>query len=464
MREGTGVRDNKRILYLFFLVIAGFLFFFCIGDRSYLLYKDSGWFIDRSRLSGGGLSYMLYPEFLRVCRVLFGENEEAFLGAAACIQGILGMVSSIVFAEYIRRAYDLRYTTAIAAYAAELGMYGWSLPEAVSSHYIITEGLAYPICTIMFICLFEHFRSGKYRMLAAALIIDVILALIRPQMMIFIPVTVFAVLLKHIFDRCKGDSLKKAAVTTLSGLGMILAGTVLAVIMMLVYVGRSSYPGQFENALIGKAVCLMEEEDGSLYGGYERDVFDIMYTEAKEGRRLRADFPASILEYEKLQRIIDRNIYKHNEPVWDYMHSVSEEFDAAGSFNMINRIAVTEVLAHKGRFVGIILRLIPSSFVASIFFQPPAIRAICYAITVLLYVFAIVLIICSLRRDDDIKHTVPLAVTLLFILCNVLSCNIILYGQQRYVVYCFGMFYAAVLIRTDALAKRSGTGNAREES
>lgn len=454
MREGTGARDNKRILYLLFLAIAGVLFFFCIGDRSYLLYKDSSWFIDRSKLPGGGLSYILYPEFLRLCRILFGENEDIYLGAAACIQGVLGLITSVVFAEYIRRAYDLRYITSAAAYAAVLGMYAWSLPEAVSTHYIITEGLAYPICIVMFVCVMEYFRSHKISMLLVAVVLDIMMSLIRPQMMLFIPVTALALVLRFIYATCKGERMKKAVVTFLSALGLISAGVLFAVIAMLTYISRSSYPGQFENAIIGKAVCLMEEDDRYLYEGYEQEIFDIMYTEARDSHRLQADFPESVLEYEKLQRLIDRNVYDHDKAVWEYMQNKSETVDAALVYNMIHRIAVREVSEHKGRFSVIVCRLLPSSLVASIFFQPPGIRLFCYVIALLLYVYSLVLMFYAIHKEIEEEYIIPLAIALLFILCNVLSCNVILYGQQRYMVYCFGVFYGALLVLTGALIRR----------
>ncbi len=140
------------------------------------------------------------------------------------------------------------------------------------------------------------------------------------------------------------------------------------------------------------------------------------------------------------------NMHHGLEVIWEWYNAEFAPVDRSTITYARNNIVSKELNAHKTEYIGVILRLLPSSLVSSVFIQPPQIRLICNIITSALYVSAIVLVYVAYFKDVERKYYVPMLVSIIMIYGNALLSNIVLYGQQRYVVYCFGIFYISGLI------------------
>lgn len=147
------------------------------------------------------------------------------------------------------------------------------------------------------------------------------------------------------------------------------------------------------------------------------------------------------------------------------------EIYEADNFNEIwnhslQTIGMALVRAHFGRFVYHTLMMLPQAFICTVFFQIKPIYLLCHLVTLFLYLSAFALMIWGYA---DRKAADKCAEFMMLVLgCNlvmVLVISMVFFGQQRYLVYNFGIFYTAyyVLLRelwncriSGVLAKRLG--------
>jgi hypothetical protein len=144
----------------------------------------------------------------------------------------------------------------------------------------------------------------------------------------------------------------------------------------------------------------------------------------------------------------------------EYYAAYHQEIMRADDFNEIrNRhlttIGMTLLKAHFGRFLYHTLMLLPSAFICTVFFQIAPIYGLCHLITLLLYVTAIGLMIWGYRdRTVDNQYADLMAVVLVTNVVMVVIISLVFFGQQRYLVYSFGIFYVAYGLLAEQLWKR----------
>jgi hypothetical protein len=110
----------------------------------------------------------------------------------------------------------------------------------------------------------------------------------------------------------------------------------------------------------------------------------------------------------------------------------------------LQAIGMTLLKAHFGRFLYHSLMLLPSAFVCTVFFQIAPIYGLCHLITLFLYVTAVALIIWGYRaKSVDNRYADFMAVVLVTNVVMVVIISLVFFGQQRYLVYSFGIFYVA---------------------
>jgi hypothetical protein len=143
----------------------------------------------------------------------------------------------------------------------------------------------------------------------------------------------------------------------------------------------------------------------------------------------------------------------------EYYVTYHQEIMRADDFNEIRNahlmtIGTTLLKAHFGRFLYHTLMLLPSAFICTVFFQIAPIYGLCHLITLFLYVTAIVLMIWGYRDDRvDNKYADFMALVLATNVVMVVIISIIFFGQQRYLVYNFGIFYVAYGLLLEQLWK-----------
>lgn len=110
----------------------------------------------------------------------------------------------------------------------------------------------------------------------------------------------------------------------------------------------------------------------------------------------------------------------------------------------LQAIGLTLLQAHFGRFLYHSLRLLPQAFISTVFFQLRPVYFLCHLVTLFLYLSALALMIWAYAdRRADKRYAEFMAFVLGTNVVLVVIISLIFYGQQRYLVYNFGVFYAA---------------------
>ena len=96
IKKGIRFINSKIVYYLFMALV--FVTVFCLlGERGYLLWKDSPAYLAFDGRTG---IVPIYPLLLQINRMLFGE--ESFLYAVAAEQTVLTVICILAYTELIR--------------------------------------------------------------------------------------------------------------------------------------------------------------------------------------------------------------------------------------------------------------------------------------------------------------------------------------------------------------------------
>ena len=437
----------KGIAYTIGIVVLGILYFFILGDNGPYLMRDSEAFLNPT--SGLTHGYWLYPRFLDLCEIICGQ--ESALNVAYIIQGLLALITSIWITEYFRKYFGMGYLSGMLIYICTLLPYGYSLPENVVTHHIMTEAISIPLFYICILFSCKSFLEKKYYYMIFVVVTEGGLALSRSQLLVFLPVIAF--LLVIIFIR--EVVFKIADKIKVNRRNMVIAFIVISVGLMIVFLAgvfmKTTIGSQLTAALSGRIMCLMEYEDRELFEGEVQEIYDALYKNADEGGHIQKYFRTDSWRAYDIADHTNEN-GKECLPVIRYFYNEKyagknmEEY-ALQSYYDRDYIMTTLLRNHIWDYVIMSLQLMTQSFVASVFIQPYIIRNLCYIITLFIYLGTFCVIYISDRKVKvEKKYIVPMLITLLFLVSNVVFTNAIFYGQQRYVIYTFGMFYISLFI------------------
>lgn len=110
----------------------------------------------------------------------------------------------------------------------------------------------------------------------------------------------------------------------------------------------------------------------------------------------------------------------------------------------LQTIGLTLLKAHFGRFLYHTLMLLPSAFICTVFFQIAPIYALCHLVTLFLYLSAAALMIWGYAdKRVERKYAELMTLVLGVNVVMVVVISLVFFGQQRYLVYNFGIFYVA---------------------
>ncbi len=140
----------------------------------------------------------------------------------------------------------------------------------------------------------------------------------------------------------------------------------------------------------------------------------------------------------------------------------SDDFSAIRNAHL-QEIGMTLIKAHFGRFLYHTLMLLPSAFICTVFFQIAPIYGLCHLATLFLYVSAAALMIWG-YADHKVKkeYAELMALVLGTNGVMVLVISLVFFGQQRYLVYNFGVFYVAYGLLLQQLWQQRVRGRAAD--
>lgn len=121
--------------------------------------------------------------------------------------------------------------------------------------------------------------------------------------------------------------------------------------------------------------------------------------------------------------------------------SQSNDYGAIRNTNQLI-IGITLIKAHWGRLLYHTLMMLPQAFICTVFFQIAPIYLLCHIVTLFLYLSALALMIWAYTdKKVDRSYAEFMSAVLGTNLVMILIISLVFFGQQRYLVYNFGIFY-----------------------
>ena len=437
--------SKTTILYIISVCVLGIFFFFMLGKSNYCIEPDSGIFMNPSSYVSD--KYIIYPFFLHVCQIIFGDS--LYLTAVFIIQGALAFGTSILIGEYMRKRYQLNWIIALLIFICSFGPYTYSLPQSVSTHHILTEGLSFPLFNIYMLWLLKHFLENKKWGIILLMIISVLMSLIRTQLMIFVLITLcigFFDVLQYVFRKFfVGKEIFFSGLLMLGSI-FIIGSSVYGVMFCV----NNNLISQVTDAMAGRAFSLIEWEDVELAEENDRDFMHAIYNEIDHNKHRIVYFQDGIHQWEDMVESINEN----TKLVGPFVNSFYENDIIKG------KITVQLLYNHLADYFYMTAVLTIQSLVVSIFVHPDVSEVtyiIGYIVAIMLYVLAIVgLIIARTKFKVEWKYLLPMRITLFVIVMLTCITNVFFMGLQRYVVYPFGWFYISTVIALVGIKKSIG--------
>ena len=438
MQRNINKIDKDRMIYFIVLVAVSIVYFCVLGENGVVFTKDSVGFIKDDGILPVG--YMVYPAFVQLFISLLGEKMGLIW--IWLFQGLFAMGSSVYIVEWIRKKYDLKYHEGVLIYFLSILPYGYTLPEYVLTHEIMTEGLAIPIFNLLFLFLLRWVLEPDNKKLLVMFGLMVVLVLTRPQLL-----TTFVAVLGVIFIAIWGRSVKTwrgRCISGICGVGVCVLGILFLPSLML---WTMKIMPQFAHAVSGKVLCTIEKQDRELFTGLEQDAFDYVYDKVDNAKHRTLYMRNDIFRSEDIIIAVNDNAKYHLKYFHEYCEEKEKELGVdILENNLRNKVLNTLFLNNFTRYVGLMCQILPYSFVASIFIQPDAIKTLCYIITTLLYLFSFIIYGIGRRKKIPLKYIRPFEITMTILIVNVIFTNVVFYAQQRYVIYTFGWFYISIFL------------------
>ena len=476
LKKIAGVLDRKSVYYLSMAAVF-IIEFLCLGEKGYVLREDSPAYLTFT----GRVGIMpLYPLFLYVNRRLLGEG--IYLYAVFVEQTALAGTSIFALTEFVRRRFQLSYIAACPVYLFAMFMpFTVNYPESISNHDILTEGLAFPLFYFYMICFLKSIFDKRYRDIVLLILVSVPLALTRTQLQLIAVLNAAAF---FYVAWMKGRSLRwtrqigrgilymfAAAVIVVVSEGMVLGANsagqrVIAVLsrseaqkelaesiseeggaqkkesLQTTAETVSNVTSQYGHLLIDKAIYEIDEDDYRLFEDEELQKLCQAIFEAADGGKNRYVYARKDLwMWQDIMNGIGNGGRVAQEGWAAY---IEQNPDTSLTYSAVNKIAGALVVEHMGRIIYHVLCMLPQGFICTVFFQKSSIYLFCHIITLFIYLSAFALAIWGYRNRGILRQYPEfllgcIVVNLLF----VIIVSVMFFSMQRYLVYCFGIFYVA---------------------
>ena len=204
----------------------------------------------------------------------------------------------------------------------------------------------------------------------------------------------------------------------------------------------SNITDQYGHLLIDKAIYEIDEDDFLLLEDEElQKLCQAIYEAADREKNRYVYARKGLWMWEDIMNGIAGGTHMAELGWTDYL---SENPDTDLTYSAVNQIAAALVFEHLGRIVYHTIRMMPQGFICTVFFQKSSIYLLCHIIVLLIYVSALALVIWGYRKKE-IPRQYPefllgcIVVNILFVLIM----TIMFFAMQRYLIYCFGIFYVS---------------------
>lgn len=477
---------RKKWIQIFVLTAIGITFYLFLGQEWLTLADDSPTYLYPSGQQG---VMPVYPLFLFITKRIFGQN--LYLDAAVIIQSVIAIICTMVFVLYLQKQFALNFIETILLYIASMLPFSIYLPESGMTHFILTEGVTYALFYIYFVFLMNYILRQETKWLLFTIAMAAFLELTRSQL-IFLPAVTAAAFICVEFVKYRNSNILKKTARTILNIMIAAAGAIVIVFFVYKIYGcfltyqlpvieaynqetanqTANSPDQ-ENAAKPSSNRRSTSQFTTLIvirGVYEIDETDITLFDTDEMQDIFQRVFDAVDEKQYRYVYARQDLYMWKDLVKDGISSlVTKEINAYLEENPGIELNVAHVrrelglkilLHHFDRYLYHSMRLMVSSFIASVFFQIERIYLLCHIITLLLFAIDITGILYCLKYGESKKAAVFALTTVVSIFIMVVISNIVFIGLQRYVVYAMGIFYCSLyILAKEALFTIAGLHN-----
>lgn len=489
---------QKNWLFYGSLVLLALAVFLLVGSREPVLFDDSGAYTRIKRIEG---VMPVYPLFLLLNQYLFGL--ESYLEAVVVEQGVLAAVCVIGFVKTIRDEFHLRYWETYLVFFLSLMPFTTDMPQSMATQQILTEGLSYALFYLFVIVLLRTIWRKKYAWFVCSLVTAFALAMLRSQLQILFAVcgVIFLYVvcsrrqdtkkltawLRILFGIIGGLCICLVGIYTISRVtvgytNIIKANGKISLFAMKVQspeeyeeyllshtsereemtenisegktadelVNRGFTTSQYVSLIFSRGMYEADREDVYLFEDeivrglytalYEAaDVEKQLYSYAHSGLWMWQDIVGGVGQIGKTCLEIPSQYYAEHCPEI----IMSDQFSETRNRHL-TLIGMTLLKAHFSRFLYHTIMMLPQAFICTVFFQIRPIYLLCHLVTLFLYLSAFALMVWGfIDRKTNQKCAEFMALVLGSNAVMVVVISLVFFGQQRYLVYNFGVFYIA---------------------
>lgn len=479
------VLSSRQSEWLFYVSLAllSIIVFLVPGESGYVLFDDSVSYMNLYANMEGVMP--VYPLFLHGNKLLFGENR--YLYAVIVEQAVLASVCVILFIRVIKNRFRLKYWEAYVCYVLALLPFTTDMPQAMTTHEILTEGIAYALFYLFAAALMYTVWDKSLKWLGISYLMSLTLSLIRSQLQILFGVCgvicIYIVMLRR-----SEDKKKRWGVRILCGL----AGCMIIGLTGVACVGKigsgfqqikaearqeqqdseakSNVQEENDNTqeTSGKPVLTTSQYITLIFsrGMYEADYEDYQLFEDEQTRTLYLALYSQVDEAQCRYSYASPGLWMWKDIVGGigsvgvkcfyvqnnfypekYPELVrSDQYSSVRNHNQL-QIGLTLLKAHFGRFLYHTAMMLPQAFICTVFFQIERIYLLCHLVTLFLYLSAAALMIWAYKdKKAENAHGELMCCVLGTNLVMILVISLVFFGQQRYLVYNFGIFYIAYFL------------------
>lgn len=180
-RPQLNKKQADGIFYISLLMLSLFAFLF-LGADGYVMFDDSGSYINYVQLQRVEGVMPLYPLYLFFNRVIWGMDK--YLQAVVVEQSLIAAICILYFVAEIRKRFSLSYKETYIVYFLSLIPFTTDFPMAMTTQEILTEGLTYALFYVLAGLLLGAIWDRSLKKLLCAFSFLFVLALLRSQLQI----------------------------------------------------------------------------------------------------------------------------------------------------------------------------------------------------------------------------------------------------------------------------------------
>lgn len=440
---------SKKSLYLGLAILSLIFFGVNAGTFGHVLGGDSEAYYTQFHHHIGVSP--LYPLFIYLLKLMVGEG--LYLDAAAVVQ-ILFLVFAIIYVVAVMsEQFSLSAWESAVVWFFAMIPFGILLPEDPIGHTIMTESITFPLTYLFTAVMCRAVLKKENKFFAQALGLAMVSALVRSQMLFL-----FAVIgLAYFYVEWKVLGVGKRFFCRLLCCFAVIILAMKSTSWMTDIYERVFFGAEnvaySDQTMVQHMLYLSDAEDEQLFEDEDiREIFRRCYAEMEVRQTVHAYQPTGLTAWREIVRDCGENSYLLTEVIDEYMGE--KGLLAEGYLEKEKQVAeISHELAYpllKVHWMDKLreaFTLMPSGFVSTVLFHKESLYGLIHLLTGIFYVFAIVAgIICYRRDRKNQKAAEYMCLVLTMSVVNVVSCNLIHFGLQRYLAYTLGLNWVGMFL------------------